>query len=100
MITTRMPHKAANWNPFIEAGDDLRRVQGTLREIDCSTATTRFVIQSSSGILKLAIADPSRVQMRNAPSEFVCGPQEATSVTVEYAASETGDGLVRGMEFQ
>jgi len=100
LVTTRVPHQAANWNPFIETGDDLRRVQGTLREIDCSTATTRFVIQSPRGLLRLAVADPARVQMRNAPAEFVCGPQEATSVTVEYAASPSGDGLVRGMEFR
>jgi len=40
--------------------------------------------------------------MRNAPPEFVCGPQpDAPAVTVEYAASQSsvGDGLLRGMEF-
>jgi tetratricopeptide (TPR) repeat protein len=100
MVTTRVPHQTANWNPFIETGDDLRRVQGTLREIDCSGDVTRFVVESAGGLLKLAIADPSRVQMRNAPSEFVCGPQEATSVMAEYAASATGEAQVRGMEFR
>ena len=100
MVTTRAPHQAANWNPFIETGDDLRRVQGTLREIDCSGEATRFVIQSSTGLLKLTIADPSRVQMRHAPPEFVCGPQEPNKVTVEYAASSVGDGIVRGIEFR
>jgi hypothetical protein len=100
MVTTRVPHQAANWNPFIETGDDLRLVQGTLREIDCSGPTTRFVIQAPSGVLKLTVADPTRVQMRHAPSEFVCGLQEPTIVTVEYAASPKGDGLVRGMEFK
>jgi hypothetical protein len=100
MVTTRVPHQAANWNPFIEVGDDLRREQGTLREIDCNGQVTRFLVESASGLLRLAIADPSRVQMRNAPSEFVCGPQEATSVMVEYAASPTGEAQVRGMEFR
>jgi Tfp pilus assembly protein PilF len=100
MVTTRVPHQAANWNPFIEAGDDLRRVRGTLREIDCSGEVTHFLVESATGLLKLAIADPSRVQMRNAPAEFVCGPQEAISVMVEYAASETGEAQVRGMEFR
>ena len=100
MVTTRVPHQAANWNPFIEAGDDLRRVKGTLREIDCSGPATRFVVESAGHLLKLTIPDPARVQMRNAPSDFVCGPQEPTSVTVEYAVSASGDGLVRGMEFR
>jgi len=100
MVTTRKPHQAKNWNPFIEAGDDLRRVQGTLREIDCTNEKTRFIVQSGSAMLKLVVADPARVQMRNAPSEFVCGPQESTGILVEYAAVPNGDGLIRGMEFK
>jgi hypothetical protein len=40
--------------------------------------------------------------MRNAPPEFVCGPQEANQVLVEYAVSKNKgtDGLVRGVEFR
>lgn len=100
MVTTRVPHAAQNWNPFIEIGDDLRRAEGTLREIDCAGEVTRFVIQSQAGLLRLAIQDPSRVQMRNAPSDFECGPQSsALRVKVEYAVVPNGDGLIRGMEF-
>jgi hypothetical protein len=41
------------------------------------------------------------VQMRHAPSEFVCGPQSATQVTVDYARTPNAatDGIVRGMDF-
>jgi Tfp pilus assembly protein PilF len=100
IVTTRVPHQAAHWNPFIEVGDDLRRTEGVLREIDCSGETTRFVVESGGRRLRLAIPDPTRVEMRNAPAEFVCGTQPVTAVTVEYAASASGDGLIRGMEFR
>jgi tetratricopeptide (TPR) repeat protein len=103
LVTTRIPHATTNWNPFIEAGDDLRRVQGTLREVDCDGEHTRVRVATTDGPLTLAIVDASRVEMRNAPAEFVCGPQaDAPPVTVEYAASQKGsgaDGLLRGMEF-
>ena len=98
IVTTRVPHQSADdWNPFIEAGDDLRTVRGELLEIDCTTATTRIRV----GQLLLAIPDPSRVRMRNAPDEFVCGPQEDVSIQVQYAAAKDGvlDGLVRGIDF-
>lgn len=102
LVTTRIPHETVDWNPFIEAGDDLRRVRGALREIDCGGKVTRFVVEVNGTRLRLAIEDPTRVRMRNAPAEFVCGPQKVTEVTVEYAvaAGKGADGLVRGMDFQ
>jgi hypothetical protein len=104
MITTRTPHNLPNWNAFIEPGDEIHRVQGTLREINCDGAITLIMVRADGKLLKLTIPDPSRVQMRNAPAEFVCGRQRATPVTIEYAASKTAgsksDGVVRGMEFQ
>jgi len=103
LVTTRIPHNASNWNPFIEPGDDIRRVQGTLREIECGEKGMRILVDTTGGPLKLAIPDPSHVQMRNAPAEFTCGPQPASPVTAEYAvtkAPEHGDGIVRGLEFR
>ncbi len=103
MVTTRIPHNASTWNPFIEPGDDIRRVQGTLREIECSDKGMRIMVDTTGGVLTLAIPDPSHVQMRNAPAEFTCGPQPASPVTAEYAATkarENGDGVVRGLEFR
>ncbi|HWY46288.1 MAG TPA: hypothetical protein VNX70_02825 [Bryobacteraceae bacterium] len=101
MVTTRVPHES-DWNPFIEAGDEIRRIQGAVKEIDCGDKVTRFVVDAAGGRLRLAIEDPSRVRMRNAPAEFVCGPQDANHVVVEYAVSKNKgtDGVVRGMDFQ
>ena len=102
LVTTRIPHESVDWNPFIEVGDDLRRIQGALREIDCSEKMTRFVVEAGGKLLRLRVEDPSRVRIRNAPADFVCGPQEKTEVTVEYAASQSKgtDGVVRGMNFR
>ncbi|HTA72497.1 MAG TPA: hypothetical protein VK776_29665 [Bryobacteraceae bacterium] len=101
MVATRVPH-ASDWNPFIEAGDDIRRVQGTVKEIDCGDKVTRFVVDAGGARLRLAIEDPSRVRMRNAPAEFVCGPQEPHHVLVDYAVSKKKgtDGTIRGMDFR
>ena len=101
MVTTRVPHES-DWNPFIEAGDDIRRVQGTVQEIDCGDTVTRFVVETGGARLRLAIEDPSRVRMRNAPAEFVCGPQKTNHVQVEYAVSKKKgtDGVIRGMDFR
>ena len=99
LTTTRVPHQAADWNPFIEAGDNLRRVEGALQQIDCSGDVMRIRVEASGGVLTLAIPDPTRVQMRNAPPEFVCGPQSGQPVRVEYAVSKDADDVLRGMEF-
>jgi hypothetical protein len=102
--TTRVPHRTNDWNPFIEPGDKMRHVEGALREIDCSGTSTKFVIDTGAETVRLAIADPGHVQMRNAPAEFTCGVQKAAKVAVDYAVSSASgaktDGLVRGVEFK
>jgi tetratricopeptide (TPR) repeat protein len=101
LLTTRKPHEKSDWNPFIEPQDDIRRVQGTLREIECGAVTT-IRVQVAGKLVAFAIPDLQHVQMRHAPSEFVCGPQSpATQVIVDYARSPNAsiDGIVRGMEF-
>ena len=45
----------SDWNPFIEAGDDIRRVQGAVKEIDCGDKVTRFVVDAGGVRLRLAI---------------------------------------------
>ena len=103
LVTTRTPNDGTDFNPFIEPTDDLRRVEGRLREIDCRDPVTRMVIDTDTGRLTVAIPDPSHVQMRNAPPEFVCGPQPLVQVTIQYAASAAipdSDGIVRGMSFR
>ncbi len=103
LITTRVPHNTSGWNPFIEPTDRILRVAAKLREFNCSGGrATGIAVDTDHGSLTLAIPDPSRILMRNAPSEFTCGPQPANAVTVEYAVSETQDGIagvLRGMAF-
>jgi tetratricopeptide (TPR) repeat protein len=99
MVTTRVPNDATDFNPFIEPADDLRRVQGALKEIECKDGM-RLVVETSAARITLTIADPKRVQMRNAPPEFVCGPQPGNSVIVEYAATGQTLGILRGVEFR
>jgi hypothetical protein len=102
MVTTRIPRRTANWNPFVEPLDDVRTVEGELREVDCAGPVTRIVVEAGAARQTLAIPDPARVQMRNAPSEFTCGPQSGGRVIVVYAAPRTAgaDAIVRGIEFR
>jgi len=102
--TTRVPHNTLN-NPFVEPGDLMRHAEGSLREIDCASAATRFVIDTGGARLTLVIADSKRVEMRNAPEEFTCGHQaRARRVAVDYAVGAPGaagsNGVIRGMEFR
>ena len=103
LVTARAPNNGPEWNPFIEATDDIRRVEGKLGEIDCSGPVTRLVVDTGAGRVVVAIPDPSHVQMRNAPPEFVCGPQSPVDIAVQYAV-HTGianaDGIARGVEFR
>ena len=104
LITTRVPRTEQNWNPFIEPGDRIRHAEGKLRAIDCARTAPTLVLETSAGSIVLTIADVSRVQMRNAPPEFTCGPQPENAVSVVYAAYEHreagSDGVVRGVEFR
>ena len=102
LVTTRVSNDEAAWNPFIEPTDDIRRVEGTLVEIICGSAGARVVVETGGKKVTAAIPDPTRVQMRNAPSEFTCGPQSPVSVVLQYAASKAAgaDGIARGIEFR
>ncbi len=105
MVTTRVPHGTQDWNPFIEPDDVVRRAAGTLREIDCGGAVTRFLLDTAAGPLALAIPDPSKMLVRNAPAEFTCGPQaNAPAVMAVFAAGAPAgvkaDGVLKGIEFQ
>ena len=98
--TVRVPVGAAARNPFIEPGDRVQRAEATMRQVDCLENGIQLVLDTAQGALTLAIPDPSRVQIRNAGSiafEFVCGPQEARKVLVEYAPAAS---IVRGLEFR
>jgi hypothetical protein len=102
--TVRAPHaalpSASTWNPFIEPGDQVRRVEGRLRELECGKSGTAFVVETPSGVVRLAVPDLQRVQMRNAPPEFTCGPQTPAPVVAVYAESGASTGVLRGLEFR
>jgi tetratricopeptide (TPR) repeat protein len=96
----RVPVNAASRNPFIEAGDRAQSTEATMREVQCLDDGIRLVVQTPQGPLTLTVADPSRVQIRNAGSvafEFVCGPQDPRNVLIEYAPATS---IVRGLEFR
>jgi tetratricopeptide (TPR) repeat protein len=99
--TVRVPIGGAPRNPFIEPGDHAKRVEATLRQVECAEdgGGPRLLVDTTEGALTLAIPDPSRVEIRNAGGtafEFICGPQEARRVLVEYAATK----VLRGLEFR
>jgi tetratricopeptide (TPR) repeat protein len=96
LVTARAPHNQTGWNPFIEPGDRMRRVDGILREIQCDGSALRIGVLFPDGPLTLVIQDRTRVQMRNAPPEFTCGRQAPQRVTVDYAVPD----VVRGIEFR
>ena len=101
LVTTRMPHQQSDWNPFIEPGDDIHASRATLREIDCGQPTT-IRMEAAGKLVALAIPDLQHVQMRHAPSEFVCGPQPSGTRVMRRLRANAGGttaGIVRGMDF-
>lgn len=103
MVTTRVPHGAEDFNPFIEPGDAIERIQGALREIDCTGSVLRVVVETADAMVTLAIRGLDRVQIRKGPEEFTCGKQAGPRVAVAYAkfkAPQEGvAGDIRGLEF-
>ena len=103
-VTTRVRHGSEHKNPFIEPEDHIVRVHAQLTRVDCANQLMTAVgVDTGKMLLTLAIADPTRVLMGNAPQEFTCGDQTPAPVIVEYAAAKPGektDGLLRGMEFE
>jgi hypothetical protein len=104
MIATRIPRGTVDWNPFIQPEDVVRRLAGTLQDVHCAAgALTAVVIATGEALTTLSVPDPSQVQIRNGPSQLMCGPQKSTfRVVVDYAAGQAGQsaGLIRGIGFQ
>ncbi|HEY7389074.1 MAG TPA: hypothetical protein VH640_11240 [Bryobacteraceae bacterium] len=102
--TVRAPHTASpdasTWNPFIEPGDRVRRAEGHLREVECGQAGTAFVVETPSGVVRLAVPDLTHVEMRNGPAEFTCGPQTDDKVVAVWAETGASTGVLRGLEFR
>jgi len=102
LVTTRVPHGSADFNPFVEAGDHIQVATGNLQEVLCSGGKLNgFVVASEGKTLTLSVPDPTHVLMRSGSHNFYCGPLTATTVTVEYAVAEKSSaGILRGIEFR
>jgi hypothetical protein len=103
MVTTRKPHGATDWNPFIELDDQIRTVKGRIHKVECTAgAVTGFEISGSSSTVRVSLPDPSHVQIEGGKPEFYCGEEDRREVTVQYAAKPAADGtegVLRGMHF-
>ncbi|HVP47397.1 MAG TPA: tetratricopeptide repeat protein [Bryobacteraceae bacterium] len=82
-------------------------VLGTLRQVDCLDRIFRLRIATNEKQVLLAIRDPGNVTVKGSPPgtiDFVCGPQKARLVVVEYENREDAAlgtiGDVRSIEFQ
>ena len=78
---------------------------GKLVRIDCLGEQARLILETSGGSLPLLVADPGKVELRNAGSvsfSFTCGPQ-SLAAAIEYIEREdpaTGTkGVVTAIEF-
>jgi len=104
MVTTRKPHGATGWNPFIELGDQIRTVTGRIRTVECTAgAITGFEIDDTSAKVRVSLPDPSHVLIEGGKPEFYCGAEDGREVTIQYAAKQAQDGtkgILRGMHFE
>ena len=104
LITSRKPHGATDWNPFIEFGDQIRTVTGRIRKVECTAgAVTGFEIGDTTATVRVSLPDPSHVLIEGGKPEFYCGAEDGREVKVQYAAKPAQDGIdgiLRGMHFQ
>ena len=104
IVTARKPHGSEDWNPFIQPGDDIRSLTGTIRKVECSAGKiTGFRIGSASAMVEVALPDPTQVMIAGGSAAFVCDAEDGRRVAIQYAASEKltpADGILRGMQFQ
>lgn len=96
METTRIPHNAKNWNPFIEPGETILHAEGTLSDVRCAGGLTGLVVHTSQGELSLRVPDPHRVQITNVPPQLACGNEQSARVKVDYVQQ---GAILRGLEF-
>jgi hypothetical protein len=104
MVTARKAHGATGWNPFIEAGDQIRTVTGEIRKVECTAGSiTGFEIGDTSASVRVSLPDPSHVLIEGGKPEFYCGADDGRKVTMQYAAKAAQDGtegILRGMHFE
>jgi len=104
MATTRVPHGATDWNPFIEPTDNMQKANGELGEVLCKAGKlSGFLVRTSDGPVTVEVPDPLHVLIRNGPGEFYCGAVQGKEVEADYAVVEAPGkrmNVLRGMTFQ
>jgi hypothetical protein len=104
MVTSRKPHGTTGWNPFIEVGDQIRTVTGSIRSVECTAgAITGFEIGRTSATVRVSLPDPSHVLIEGGKPEFYCGAEDGREVTIQYAVKPARNGIqgiLRGMHFE
>ena len=101
-VTMRVPRRTSDWNPFVQPGDDVRRVEGLLREIDCSTQVTRILVETRRDRWHWRSRIPRACRCVMLRQNHV-REQAGSPVTIVYAASkarENAAGSVRGIDFR
>jgi tetratricopeptide (TPR) repeat protein len=103
IVTTRVPHGATDWNPFIEPSDRMQQANGRLAEVLCTAGKlTGFLLRTPEGQVTVEVRDPWHVLMRNSPAEFYCGRTQEAAVEADFAVmAESGKtkNVLRGMTF-
>lgn len=91
----------------VKRGEEVKSVDGTLKQVDCLGAKVRMRIDTSSGEVALAIHDPASIVIRSAVDdkgtfELQCGPQKKP-VRAEYVAADDASmgtqGILKIIEF-
>jgi tetratricopeptide (TPR) repeat protein len=104
IVTTRVPHGTKDWNPFIEASDQLQSASGKLGEVLCTAGKlTGFLLRTANGPVTVEVPDPLHVLVRNGPKEFFCGSMQEKAVAAVYAIVNVAgkrSNVLRGMTFQ
>ena len=93
-------------NSFVRKDDEMKHVQGLAQRLDCNGKSARLHLLVDNKLVILEIPDPSLVQIKHSGEtthDFVCGPQKAYKISVDYAAvpdpKKGTAGIVRALEF-
>jgi hypothetical protein len=81
------------------------KLTGTLAQVECLGRQLRLTLRSSAGkVLKLLIADPSKVVLSGSEQSLACGAQQPRAVSIEYWAKPNARlgtaGEVATIDFQ
>ena len=91
-------------NPFLKPGQKVLRAEGTAKEVGCNGGL-QFTILTNGRLMTFAIPKPDMVLLKHNSAmtfEFICGPQKAFPIAVEYIPAEQPGkvaGEVKMLEF-